>query len=103
MKSDDSAFLQLNMAQQPFPAISRFKNWQKTWPILGAFYIAAGVAHFTAAEAFESIYPPEGTWGFWYLPGSAPGTLTGPWVAGWVAMQPGVSKEPAQYFWSELE
>lgn len=48
-----------------------FKNWQKTWPILGAFYIAAGVAHFTAAEAFESIYPPEGTWGFWYLPGSA--------------------------------
>ena len=49
----------------------RFKTWQKTWPILGAFYMAAGVAHFTAAEAFESIYPPEGTWGFWYLPGSA--------------------------------
>ncbi|CAK9093094.1 Uncharacterized protein SCF082_LOCUS43791 [Durusdinium trenchii] len=48
-----------------------FKGWQKTWPILGAFYMAAGVAHFTAAEAFEAIYPPMGTWGFWYLPGSA--------------------------------
>eukprot|EP00438_Fugacium_kawagutii_P011557 Skav235011 [mRNA] locus=scaffold276:149845:154186:+ [translate_table: standard] len=48
-----------------------FKGWQKTWPILGAFYMAAGVAHFTAQDAFESIYPPEGTWGFWYLPGSA--------------------------------
>ena len=50
--------------------ILRFKGWQKTWPILGGFYLAAGVAHFTAAESFEAIYPPEGTWGFWYLPGS---------------------------------
>lgn len=48
-----------------------WKGWQKTWPILGAFYLAAGVAHFTAAESFQAIYPPEGTWGFWYLPGSA--------------------------------
>lgn len=48
-----------------------FKTWRKTWPILGAFYMAAGVAHFTAADAFEAIYPPQGTWGFWYLPGSA--------------------------------
>jgi len=48
-----------------------FKTWQKTWPILGAVYLAAGIAHFTAAESFEAIYPPEGTWGFWYLPGSA--------------------------------
>ncbi|CAK0868419.1 unnamed protein product [Prorocentrum cordatum] len=34
-------------------------------------YMAAGVAHFTAAEPFEAIYPPTGTWGLWYLPGSA--------------------------------
>mmetsp|Transcript_26367 Transcript_26367/g.48162 ORF Transcript_26367/g.48162 Transcript_26367/m.48162 type:complete len:290 (+) Transcript_26367:37-906(+) len=48
-----------------------FSNWQKTWPVVGGFYVAAGVAHFTAADAFESIYPPAGTWGVWYLPGSA--------------------------------
>lgn len=47
-----------------------FENWQKTWPIAGIVYIAAGVAHFTAAGAFQSIYPPQGTWGLWYLPGS---------------------------------
>lgn len=60
-----------------FGALSRnlpqgwFDNWRKTWPILGAVFMAAGAAHFTAAGAFESIYPPQGTWGFWYLPGSA--------------------------------
>eukprot|EP00933_Yihiella_yeosuensis_P035936 TRINITY_DN29620_c0_g1_i1.p1 TRINITY_DN29620_c0_g1~~TRINITY_DN29620_c0_g1_i1.p1 ORF type:complete len:296 (+),score=46.41 TRINITY_DN29620_c0_g1_i1:87-974(+) len=48
-----------------------FENWQRTWPLIGAFFLAAGIAHFTAADAFESIYPPQGTWGFWYLPGSA--------------------------------
>mmetsp|Transcript_21165 Transcript_21165/g.46671 ORF Transcript_21165/g.46671 Transcript_21165/m.46671 type:complete len:293 (-) Transcript_21165:225-1103(-) len=48
-----------------------FDGWQKTWPLVGAVFMAAGVAHFTAAEAFESIYPPPGTWGFWFLPGSA--------------------------------
>ncbi|KAL1507355.1 hypothetical protein AB1Y20_008201 [Prymnesium parvum] len=39
-----------------------------TWPILGAIYLAAGVAHFTEAEGFENITPPNGTWGFWYTP-----------------------------------
>lgn len=47
-----------------------FAAWQKTWPFLGFVYMAAGVAHFTAKDAFEAIYPPQGTWGFWYLPGS---------------------------------
>lgn len=47
-----------------------FENWQKTWPIAGIVFMAAGVAHFTAAGAFQSIYPPQGTWGLWYLPGS---------------------------------
>lgn len=48
-----------------------FSAWQRTWPLLGFIYMAAGSAHFTAKDAFESIYPPPGTWGFWYLPGSA--------------------------------
>jgi len=39
--------------------------------LLGAFFTLAGTAHFTSAQAFQDIYPPPGTWGFWYLPGSA--------------------------------
>lgn len=38
---------------------------------LGAFYLLAGIGHFVAMDAFASIYPPIGTWGLWYLPGSA--------------------------------
>merc|ERR1712113_477443 len=38
---------------------------------MGVPYMVAGAYHFIAAGAFESIYPPLGTWGFWYLPGSA--------------------------------
>ena len=40
-------------------------------PLLGALYVLAGAGHFAAADAFEAIYPPPGTWGIWYLPGSA--------------------------------
>ena len=39
--------------------------------LLGAFYLVAGLGHFGASQAFQDIYPPPGTWGFWYLPGSA--------------------------------
>jgi uncharacterized membrane protein len=39
-----------------------FSNWRATWPILGLIFMAAGSAHFTAHAAFESIYPPLGTW-----------------------------------------
>ena len=39
-----------------------------TWPILGIIYLAAGVAHFTEAEGFENITPPNGTWGWWFTP-----------------------------------
>ena len=53
------------------PLCPRFESWQRSWPILGAFYMAAGIAHFTAQQSFEAIYPPQGTWGFWALPGSA--------------------------------
>jgi len=42
-----------------------------TLPILlGLFYLAGGIGHFAIAEAFQDIYPPPGTWGIWYLPGT---------------------------------
>lgn len=44
--------------------------WMSTWPVLGAFYMIAGVAHFTLKETFINMYPAQGAWGFWYLPGS---------------------------------
>ena len=48
-----------------------FRAWSRSWPLLGALYVLAGTAHFSSAAAFEAIYPPAGTWGLWYLPGSA--------------------------------
>ena len=39
--------------------------------LLGAAFIFAGYAHFAFEGAYTAIYPPQGTWGFWYLPGSA--------------------------------
>ena len=43
-----------------------------TLPILmGLVYLLGGIGHFVAADAFQDIYPAMGTWGIWYLPGSA--------------------------------
>lgn len=39
--------------------------------VLGLLYLSAGIGHFSNSEAFCDIYPPRGTWGLWYLPGSA--------------------------------
>lgn len=39
--------------------------------LMGLVYLSGGVGHFLAADAFRDIYPPQGTWGLWYLPGSA--------------------------------
>lgn len=47
------------------------QSWRYSWPLLGAIYAAAGVTHFTLEEEYENIYPTEGAWGFWYLPGSS--------------------------------
>ena len=39
---------------------------------LGATFVAAGVAHFTAHDAYCTMMPPQGAWGgIWRLPGSA--------------------------------
>lgn len=39
--------------------------------LLGTLFILAGSSHFALPAAYEAIYPPPGTWGIWYLPGSA--------------------------------
>jgi len=45
--------------------------FRSTWPIsFGLIYSLAGLTHFTLSEEYENIYPPQGTWGIWYLPGS---------------------------------
>ena len=45
-------------------------TWQGTWPLLGAFYVVAGVAHFTSQDTFINMMPSRGAWGLWYVPGS---------------------------------
>ena len=43
-----------------------------TLPILmGLVYLLGGIGHFVAADSFQDIYPALGSWGIWYLPGSA--------------------------------
>lgn len=59
------------LAGPVFDAVRGSSLWDlsfPTWPILGIIYLAAGVAHFTEAEGFENITPPNGTWGLFYTP-----------------------------------
>ena len=39
--------------------------------LLGLVYLLAGIGHFATQQDFCDIYPPKGTWGIWYLPGTA--------------------------------
>lgn len=43
---------------------------KQSWPLLGIFvYVPVGIhSHFVEANAFECIVPPNGTWGWWYMP-----------------------------------
>ena len=59
----------ITFAERVFPGI--MLNWEKSWFILGVFYMLAGAAHFSVKKDFVNIYPAKGSWGFWYLPGSA--------------------------------
>ncbi|KAG2500613.1 hypothetical protein HYH03_001380 [Edaphochlamys debaryana] len=46
-----------------------FVGTRMAW--LGALFTVVGVAHFTAHDVIKSMYPKQGSWGFWSLPGSA--------------------------------
>lgn len=49
-----------------------YMAWSRgLWPVLGVTYIAAGAAHFGLPKGFEDMFPHNGAWGFWYLPGGA--------------------------------
>lgn len=43
---------------------------KQSWPLLGLFpYIASGYQfHFVDANEFLCVTPPNGTWGWWYMP-----------------------------------
>jgi uncharacterized membrane protein len=44
--------------------------WQSTWFLLGPIFVLAGIAHFVIDKEFMNIVPPNGAWGFWYVPGN---------------------------------
>ena len=58
-----------------FPRAS-WAAWIFVCPLLGVAYITIGLKHFVVidasfATALTAIVPPNGTWGFWYIPGDA--------------------------------
>ena len=59
----------ISFAENVAPGI--MSSWESSWFVLGFFFMLAGAAHFTVKKDFVNIYPSRGSWGFWYLPGSA--------------------------------
>lgn len=58
------------------PAVSAYlpsflQVTRSSWFPLGPIFMAAGVAHFTEEKGFCSMYPHQGAWGLWNLPGEA--------------------------------
>ena len=56
-------------AALPGPTWRSFVELQA--PLLGATFFLLGTSHFAVSSAYTNIVPPPGTWGIWYLPGSA--------------------------------
>ncbi|KAG2496589.1 hypothetical protein HYH03_005411 [Edaphochlamys debaryana] len=58
------------------PAIATYAPWlaesfvSNRGIAIGGLFLLAGVAHFTTHDAFTNMYPKQGAWGFWSLPGS---------------------------------
>ena len=60
-----------DLARPAQPTSDYWDTWEAfSAVLLGVVFVTAGRSHFTLPEAFRSIYPPIGTWGFWFLPGS---------------------------------
>lgn len=59
----------IEAAERAFP--SAVGSWIGTFPVLGFIFALAGVLHFTIKDEFANIYPDQGAWGLWFLPGSA--------------------------------
>lgn len=49
-----------------------YRGWQMTWiPLFGILFSIAGTLHFSLKQEFQNIFPYQGAWGIWYIPGSA--------------------------------
>lgn len=57
---------------EAFPALtSIIQTWKTSWaPGFGLIFTLVGIPHFTLQKDYENIYPYQGAWGIWYLPGS---------------------------------
>lgn len=81
-------------------------SWVKLWPSLGVFpYLIVGITHFgDMAKDNVCIVPPNGTWGWWWLPMSRERTVAvtgyGEIVAGLLLAVSGVLKTTRLRQWT---
>ena len=59
----------LHTLKASYPSL--ISSWEQSWGLIGFLLASGGVAHFFLTDDFSNIMPAKGTWGFWYLPGSA--------------------------------